>query len=257
MGEFQNKIVLVTGASSGIGAATTGLLLERGALVVLGDIDIDGCERVLGVDKENTRSSRGEILALDVTRKKSVTEVVEYIVSRYGRIDAVAHCAGICNVFPLVNLPEDEFDRIMMVNTKGTFLVLQSAGKQMLEQGHGSICIVASRCAKEGAPGLAHYCALKYGVVGLVQTAALEWASQGVRVNCVCPGDVDTPMLRKAYEEWSEMKHLSVEEVEEAGKASALIGRLELPEEIAANIVFLLSKDSGVIVGQESMYAAA
>ncbi len=138
----------------------------------------------------------------------------------------------------------------MNVNLKGTFLFLQVVGKQLLEQKGGKICVVASKAGKIGTPTLAHYTASKFGVIGLVQTAAMEWGRQGVYVNCVCPGEVDTEMLRKSYEKICKIQGITMEEMLQIGNDMSLVGRISPPEKVAASIEFLLSEDSDEIIGQ-------
>ena len=218
---MRDRIALVTGAASGIGAATAALLRARGATVVATDI------------------AEGErIVPLDVTNEEAVDGLVARILEEHGRLDLAANVAGVPGSYAEVaDSTTEVWRRTMAVNLDGVYFCLRAE----LRAGASSIVNVASAAGRMGVPGLAAYSASKHGVIGLTKSAALEVARRGARVNCVCPGTVRTPMLSGFVG--------GDEAVLESMGKRAPMGRLGEPDEIAEAIVWLLSDAASFVTG--------
>ncbi|MGI6152742.1 MAG: SDR family NAD(P)-dependent oxidoreductase [Christensenellaceae bacterium] len=248
--EFKDKAMLVTGAASGIGRAVAEKFAECGAITILADINLEAAVSTAREIAEKFPGVQVVSMKVDVTDPKSCKALMDEITSEFGSLYGMAHCAGVLANAPFVDIPKKDVDFVIDVNLKGTLYILQAAGSVMLKQGYGKICVVASKAGKIGTPTLAHYAASKFGVIGLVQTAAMEWGEAGVYVNCVCPGEVDTPMLRKSYEKICEIEGITMEEQVKIGSSMSLVKRLSPPENIANCMLFLLGKQSDEIIGQ-------
>jgi NAD(P)-dependent dehydrogenase (short-subunit alcohol dehydrogenase family) len=214
-------IALVTGGASGIGAATAALLQRQGHTVVAADV-----------------AAGAGIEALDVTDESAVDDLVARIVAEHGRLDLAANVAGVPGAYAeLTDSTTEGWRRTMAVNLDGTYFCLRAE----LRAGATAIVNVASSAGRMGVPGLAAYSASKHGVIGLTRSAALEVARRGVRVNCVCPGTIRTPMLRGFVG--------GDEAALEAMGRRAPMGRLGEPEEVAEAIAWLLSDASSFVTG--------
>ena len=239
--DFKNKVALVTGGSNGIGRATALGFAGRGAKVVIVDRDKTGGEATAGI----VRQQGGEALFVqaDVTDAKSVQAYVKKAVDTYGRIDCFHNNAGIeGKVANIADYDEAMFDQIMAVNVRGVFLGLKYVLKQMLAQkGGGAIVNTASVAGLVGAGGLSAYVASKHAVVGMTRVAAIEYAKDGIRVNAVCPGVIDTPMVDRLS--------LAMPNLRETLLAMKPMGRLGLPEEVAAAVVWLCSDAASFVTG--------
>ncbi|MDT2003844.1 SDR family oxidoreductase [Rhodococcus opacus] len=235
------KAVLISGAASGIGRATAERAAASGASVMVADIDADlGAETVARV-----RSSGGiaEFVRVDVSQADQVANAVRATVDAFGRIDGAHNNAGYPGpAVPLVEYREADWNRLLSVNLTGVFLAMRAQIEVMLEQGSGSIVNTASVAGLVGIPNLAAYAATKHGVIGLTKAAALEVARSGIRVNAVCPGSVDTPLVHKAGAPPGSAKR-------EAAEGRQPMGRLAEPEEIAEAVVWLLSDKASVLTG--------
>lgn len=224
-GDLEGRVALVTGAASGIGAATAAVLRSRGATVVAADV----------------RPGDG-IQALDVTDELAVDALVASIVDRHGRLDLAANVAGTSGVYAEVaDSATADWRATMAVNLDAVYFCMRAELRAMRAQGAGSIVNVASSAGRMGVPGLAAYAASKHGVLGLTKSAALEVARAGIRVNAVCPGSVRTPMLRSFVG--------GDEEVLEKMGRRAPMGRLGDPDEIAEAVVWLLSGAASFVTG--------
>jgi NAD(P)-dependent dehydrogenase (short-subunit alcohol dehydrogenase family) len=225
VGDMTGKVAFVTGGASGIGAATVDLLRQRGAAVVVADVQ--GGE---GVDR------------LDVTDGAAVDRLVASVVERHGHLDIAVNAAGIAGVWTNVAETDPaEWDRTIAVNLTGVYRCVRAELAAMLPAGRGAIVNVASAGGAMGIPGLAAYAASKHGVVGLTRSAALEVATTGVRVNAVMPGSTRTPMLKAS---------MGSEEAMEGMAKTSPNGRLAEPEEIARAIVWLASDESSYVTGE-------
>ena len=248
---LEGKVALVTGAASGIGEATTELFLAEGARVLSGDLDFsrdsDGAGgSVLCADGEVHRALR-----LDVTDPGDWAEAVACAEELWGRLDIVAHCAGIADDAPIVKLSDEKWRRVLRVNLDGAFFGLRSAMRSMFARGAGSIVLVSSLSGVRALGGSAAYGASKAGLIHLARVAAQECADAGhaVRVNCIAPGGVKTAMWKKTplwpqiteTDEWT------------AGRDAPPRSRFAEPGEIAEAILFLASDAASYVTGEVLM----
>jgi NAD(P)-dependent dehydrogenase (short-subunit alcohol dehydrogenase family) len=244
--EFKDKVALVTGGSNGIGRATALGFAGRGAKVVIVDRDATGGEATAGI----VRQKGGEALFVqaDVTDAQSVQAYVKKAVDTWGRIDCFHNNAGIeGKVANIADYDEAMFDQIMAVNVRGVFLGLKYVLKQMLAQkGGGAIVNTASTAGLMGSPGMNAYVASKHAVLGLTKTASGEVARQGIRVNAVCPGPIDTRMIHDLEKQ---LNPADPHKVEATYQASIPIGRYGTAEEVANTVLFLCSDLAANITG--------
>jgi len=234
------KAVLITGGASGIGRAAAEAFAREGARVVIADLDEKGGRTT--VEKLRAGGAEAHFVRADVARSADVAALVAKTVSLYGRLDCAFNNAGIEGaVSPIVDYPEDTFRRVLEVNVVGVFNCLRAELPQMLAQGRGAIVNTASVAGLIGAGGLSAYIASKHAVLGLTKTAALENAKLGVRVNAVCPGVIQTPMLDRLAK--------SAAGFVEGVTAVTPMGRLGTAEEIAEAVVWLCSDAASFITG--------
>ncbi|MHB8670793.1 MAG: SDR family oxidoreductase [Acidimicrobiales bacterium] len=239
-GAMDGRVALVTGAGSGIGAASAQAFARQGARVVVSDVDREGAETTA----EMIRSGGGEatVVVADVTRSEEVAALVDRTLSTHGRLDAAHNNAGVTGpAGSLADYLEADWDRVLEVNLKSVFLCLRAEIPAMLAAGRGAIVNTASGAGLVGFPGLPAYVASKHGVVGLTKSAALEYAKAGIRINAVCPGSTRTPML-----EGFMGGDAGIERMLASG---APLGRLGRPEEIAEAVVWLCSDAASFVVG--------
>jgi len=235
--DFNGKIALVTGGGNGIGRAASVGFARHGAKVVVVDRDGAAAEATAGIIRQNG----GEALAVtaDVTKSADVRAYVKAALDKYGRIDCFFNNAGIeGKVAPVAEYDEAVFDAVMGVNVKGVFLGLRHVLPEMIRQGGGAVVNTASVAGLVGTPGMPAYVASKHAVIGLTKTAAGEVARQGIRINAVCPGPVDTRMIHSLEEQLAPGNAASVEE---RYKGAIPTGRYTTAEEIANMVLFLCS----------------
>ena len=237
--------VLVTGAGAGIGEATARLLAGRGCKVAV--TDVDGAAAMRLADELGTCG-----LELDVTNRASIVEAMDKAEDAIGLLDGWVSNAGVSSMIPFLDMPDEEWDRLLRVNETGVFYCGQEFAKRLVSAGrHGSIVNVASMAAKQGnVPYLSHYIAAKFGVVGLTQAMAFELGPYGIRVNSVCPGFVATPMQKRELVWEGKLRGLSPEEVFDGMVKSTPLGRIETADDVARAIAFLVGPDSVFITGE-------
>lgn len=243
MPTLTGRVALITGASSGIGRATAEALADQGARVVLAARREDKLEDLAG--EIEARGGEATFIRTDVSASKDVERMVEHTTDTFGRLDCAVNNAGIeGQPGPITRLPEEEWDRVLATNLKGTFLCIQHEARAMLEGGRpGAIVNVGSVNSFLGFPTGAAYVASKHGMLGLTSCASAELAPRGIRVNIVCPGVIDTPMNRRGRQKvGDEVFDRILEERVHRRRAGQ-------PEEIAAAIVFLCSDEASYITG--------
>jgi NAD(P)-dependent dehydrogenase (short-subunit alcohol dehydrogenase family) len=240
----SDKVALVTGAGAGIGRATAIKFAEEGARVVVSDIDADSGFGTVALIKKT--GGDAAFVRADVSNPKDVKQMIVTAVEKFGRIDCACNNAGIEGVIaPLADQAIEDYDRVLAVNVRGTFLCLQAEIAQMLKQSGGAIVNLASVAGLIGFPGLSPYVASKHAVNGLTKNAALEYAKQSIRVNSICPGGIDTRMLDSLAEQSTGGK-LSTEEMMNPLHP---IGRIGQPDEVANLIVWLCSDRASFMTG--------
>ena len=240
MGRLQDRVALVTGAASGIGAACAVRFAEEGAVIAGLDLQQpvgDGWSRVAALaPKASFRDG------VDVRNETQVQAAVEEAVARFGRIDVLVNAAGVGGGGPAHELPEAEWDRVVDINLKGSFLVAKHVLAQMVRQGSGSVVHLASVEGLEGISGSLPYNASKGGVVLMTKNMAIDYAAHGIRVNCLCPGLIDTPLT-------APLGLPALKGVRDLMQSWHLLNRLGRPEEVAACALFLASDDASFVTG--------
>lgn len=237
----DTRTSIVTGAAGGIGAALVKRLAERGDNVVLVDLDVDALAKV-AADAGLTQE-RSLLLRADVSREEDVEAYVDRTLETFGRIDAFANNAGIESpVGAIEDQSLDTLDRLYNVNVKGVFLGLAKVLPVMKRQGNGAVLNTSSLAGIMGAPGMSPYIMSKHAVVGLTRTAAAEVAADGVRVNAVLPGTINTGMMRR-IEDSSGV----AEAFKDANEAATPLGRYGEADEVAAVMAFLLTDDASFV----------
>lgn len=228
--DFTGKVVLITGAATGIGRATAQAFARNGAKVVIGDIDDRTQETVQLIADEGGEAT---FVRTDVTDDAAVAALVRAAVDTYGGLDVAFNNAGLLpRTAPLVEQTVEDFDKVIAIDLKGVFLSLKHEIEHMAAHGGGSIINTASVAGVIADPGMAPYVAAKHGVVGLTRAAALDYASAGVRVNAVAPGLVETPMT-KGWLDDPQMREVVI--------GGSQLGRPAQPDEIAGMVLYLAS----------------
>ena len=233
---LAGRVALITGAGSGIGEATARRFAADGAVVVVNDVDPARVRAVADDLEKQGASALG--IAADVTRRDDVEAMVGRVVQDLGRLDILINNAGINRDAMSHKMTEEQWDQVLAVNLKGTFLCAQAALVRMRERGWGRV-VNTSSIGSLGNIGQANYAASKAGVIGLTKTLALEYARYGITVTCVAPGAVLTPMLAGVPEQ-----------IREKITAQIPVGRIAEPREIAAVHAFLASDEAAFITGQ-------
>jgi meso-butanediol dehydrogenase/(S,S)-butanediol dehydrogenase/diacetyl reductase len=248
---LSDRHVLITGAGSGIGAATARRLAGEGAQLLLADLNGDSVKSVA--------DELGQTwIQADVTRAADIQRTIDAAYQRWGRLDVVFNNAGVASARPLLEVTEDEWDRMYAVNLKAVFFVLQAAARRMRQQPlvsgselRGKLIQTASVAAFRGGQNhMVHYSASKAGVVSLTRTAANVLAPDKITSNCICPGVVETPMWTRIDADWAEIEGLAIGEAWRRRTSLIPLGRPEKPEDVAAVVSFLASRDSDYMTGQ-------
>lgn len=236
---MTSKVVVVTGAASGLGRASAKRFVDEGYSVVAADRDpFDGLLADIG------GAPNLECMSVDVTDEDSVETLFASTVAALGRLDALVHFAGISRRKLIPEMSVDDWDEIMDVNFKGTFLCCRSAIPHLQRSGGGSIVTTGSELAFVGAANIGAYSASKAGVVHLTRCMARDHGSDNIRVNCICPGPIWTPMLERSFASSNDP-----EEARRRAEESTIMGRLGNPEEIANMAYFLTSDQASYITG--------
>jgi NAD(P)-dependent dehydrogenase (short-subunit alcohol dehydrogenase family) len=243
-GRVEGKVALVTGGASGIGRATALTFAREGAKLIIADMHEDGGRQTVHMITE--QGGEAIFVQTDVTQATAVEALISKAVETYGRLDCAHNNAGISGAgiggdlrVLTAECSEERWHQVLAINLTGVWLCMKYEIPQMLTQGGGAIVNTASVAGLVGSGGLSAYVASKHGVVGLTKTAALEYAQQGMRVNCVCPGVIATPMTERALRDpaW------------QAQIAARPMGRVGTPEEVAEAVVWLCSDAASFVTG--------
>jgi 2-hydroxycyclohexanecarboxyl-CoA dehydrogenase len=237
---LKGKNAIVTGAGSGLGQATAKRMAREGAAVAVWDIDEAGARRTL--DDIVAAGGRAIASRVDVSARAQINAGVERAHTELGPVSILVNNAGMTGFVPFLEITEEAWDRMMTVNLKSMFMVTQAVLPDMLAAGWGRIINISSSSAQSGATRMAHYASSKGGVIAFTKSLAMEFAAQGITVNNVPPGFVDTPMLRASE------ALIAAGSIEKTA-ASSPMKRSGRPEDIAAACAFLASEDAGYITG--------
>jgi NAD(P)-dependent dehydrogenase (short-subunit alcohol dehydrogenase family) len=236
---FTDKVAIVTGGSTGIGRAVSLLFARHGAKVVIGDVNPAGRETVATIEREGGTAL---FVETDVRNAQQVQNVVATAVEKYGGLHCAFNNAGVLPTGALLADAEEEaFDQVIAVDLKGVFLSMKYEIQHMLKAGGGAIVNTASVAGIIAEPGISAYVAAKHGVIGLSKAAALEYASQGIRINALAPGLVETAMTKAWFDDPDIRSHFL---------ANTPIGRFAQPEEMAGMVLFLCSDSASFAAGQ-------
>lgn len=235
---LEDRVAIITGAASGIGAASARLFAEEGAAVTVVDINAEGARRVAG--EIAASGGRAHSVAADVAGEADWQRVLSETLAQFGRVDILFNNAGIGLTGTILDTPPEEWDHIHGVNLRGVYLGCRTVLPHMIERGSGVIVNTASELGTVGSWGIAAYSASKFGVVGLTRCIALDFARHGIRANALCPGPIDTPLLRASQ---SAARNRPVE------TNSTVMGRPGRPEEAAKGALFLACDDSSFMTG--------
>ncbi len=238
MKEFENKVALVTGGSSGIGRATAIAFAREGAKVVVAARRVKEGEETVGLIKE--AGSEGIFIPTDVSVEEQVQTLIEKTIDIYGQLDFAFNNAGVYNAAPITEVSVDIYEKTFAVNVKGVLLCMKYEILQMLKNGCGSIINTSSVAGLTGIENQSIYNASKHAILGLTKVAALETARSNIRVNAVCPGVIDTEMPRPFFDTPRVKQILEMHPM----------GRVGQPEEVATAVVYLCSEKASFITGQ-------
>lgn len=250
--QFEGKVVVVTGGSSGIGRATALAFGREGAAVAIADLDAEAGEKA--AQEIRSRGPEAKAYPVDVSREDDVRSLVEIVMARWGHLDVLVNNAGVYLQSDAIGTSEAQWNHLMGVNLTGAFLCIKHAAPAMMRGKGGAIVNVASEAGLVGIRNQVAYNVSKAGLVALTRSCAVDFASRGIRVNCVCPGTTDTPLVQAAVARASDPRaaRKALEEVRPAN-------RLGTPDEIAAAIVFLAGDceyATGAVLSVDGGYTA-
>lgn len=233
-GRLAGRVAIVTGGASGIGKASAELFAKEGARVTVADLESSDGAKV-------AQAIGGAFVATDVGDPRQIEALVKGVADHHGRLDIMYNNAGIGPGAPLLQFSEEDYRRTIRVDLDSVFFGIKCAGAVMVRQGRGAIVNTASVAGISGSPGLSAYNAAKHGVVGLTRNAALEFAPFGVRVNCVCPGVIETPLVMNSFGQMEGARKIL--------DSLHPLGRMGQPREVAYAVLFLASDESSFVTG--------
>ncbi|MGA9013856.1 MAG: SDR family NAD(P)-dependent oxidoreductase [Acetobacteraceae bacterium] len=238
MNRFTNRTAIVTGGASGIGQAAARRLFAEGANVVVVDVNDDGAH---GVAESLGDAERAYAVALDITDRARVHQMMEQAAAQFGHLHALVNCAGIRGVTSVLDAEHEQWARVHAVNLEGTLILSQEFARLALKAGHpAAIVNLASLAGITAVPNRAPYVTSKHAVVGLTRAMAIELGTAGIRVNAITPGMIRTPMTAVMFEDPENERRI---------RQSHALGREGFPDEVAAAIAFLASDDASFVTG--------
>jgi NAD(P)-dependent dehydrogenase (short-subunit alcohol dehydrogenase family) len=240
--KLARKTALVTGAASGIGEAIAYLFAEAGARVIVADLNGEDGERV--AQRCSATSGEARFMALDVANESACSTAAEVVQREYGALNILVNNAGIGHVGTIERTTGSDLDRLYAVNVRGVFNVTKAFIGGMLTNRSGAIVNIASIGGILAIPDRLAYCTTKFAVVGLTKSLAIDLATKGVRVNCVCPGRVETPFVKARLREYADPEAAYLQMA-----SSQRLGRMGTPEEIAAAVLYLASDEAAFVTG--------
>ena len=246
--ELQGQVAIVTGGGRGIGRATALELARMGADIAIAELDQGGADKTAAAVKDLGR--RALAIPTDVTRRADLATMVERTRAVLGRIDILVNNAGIYRAAATLDVTEEHWDAIMTINAKAVFFASQAVLPVMTAQKSGCIVSLASMAGKIGSKTNLPYNASKAAVVSMTKSLALAHAADGIRVNCVCPGFVETDMWTKVAREQGPLLGMTAEEFTRRRREAVPLGRMETPEDVANVIGFLCSPRAAYMTGQ-------
>jgi meso-butanediol dehydrogenase/(S,S)-butanediol dehydrogenase/diacetyl reductase len=239
---LAGKVAIVTGSGSGIGKAIAEIFAKEGAKVAI--VERDEASGRQTAETIHAQGGEAIFIKADVSKKDDVQGAVGSTIERFGKLDVLVNNAAIQTLAKLVDTTEEVWDQIHGVNLKGVFFGCKFSIPEMLRIGGGSIINIASVLGLVGDPDLAAYCAAKGGVIALTRAAALTYGPAGIRVNCVCPGDVETPLVQSYFD-----KDPDAEQLRQTVYSKYALRRIATPDEIAKAVLFLASDESSFVTG--------
>jgi NAD(P)-dependent dehydrogenase (short-subunit alcohol dehydrogenase family) len=246
--ELQGQVAIVTGAGRGIGRATALELGRLGADIVIAEVDQNNADTTAKLVKDLGR--RAAVIPTDVTKRTALVSMVERTQSQFGRIDILVNNAGIYRAAAPLDVTEEHWDTIMTLNAKAVFFASQAVLPTMIAQKGGAIVSLASMAGKIGSKTNLPYNVSKAAVISMTKSLALAHAADGIRVNCVCPGFVETDMWAQVAREQGPLLGMTAEEFTRQREKAVPLGRMERPEDVAHVIGFLCSSKAAYLTGQ-------
>lgn len=245
MDKMNGKVIVITGGSSGMGAAMAKDFVTRGAKVAVFDLNEEKGQKLV-----NDIGESAAYYKVDVTSKAAIKDAVADVESTYGPLTTLVNSAGVSKMVPFLESSEELWDLTMDVNLKATFLTCRIAIERMLEHGGGEILNMSSLSGKKASSWQTIYCASKFGVQGLTQSIAKEFADKNIRVNSICPGIVYTEMWEKLKHEYAKKRNIDPEEVMDYFKGNIPMHRLVDMQDVINAAVYLLTDKSSYLTGQ-------
>lgn len=249
MSSLQGKVCLITGAGGGIGRSVSHVLASRGASLVLTDIDHES----LMYTVEECKAFGDSVVGYkkNLTDSNALKEIVDQTIQHFNKIDALVNVAGIGKTSPFLDITMDDWDTVFNINVRTSFQLMQLVGKEMVRQGTGgSIINFSSTAGRFLRPLAAHYAASKAAIISITRSASVALGPDNIRVNALCPGMVETPLMDKIREVRSGFLNITPEELQKRWEQIIPLGRLATPEEVALVVAFLASDDARYVTGE-------